>query len=366
MSALLFELLKLLPRELMRATSLRTNLFVLQRSAQLKLLFSSKKRQKAEAWASAFLPESASNSERRELVHAHVLNSILSGSMRHLLLVHDAAQNMDLLRVDGWNHVEQALDRGQGCVLLITHLGLPQLLRWYLQTSKHRVLNLVTMSLRLPPSDSWLGRYQNWVRRRYHKDDETTLGQGKQTLQYLKPAFHHLKSNGIVCIAGDVGSGSDQTSFTVRGSRVTIGVGGIALGLMTGAKVIPCFTLLGRDPVFQLQFQEPLNPGESTARDSRQTAMLTDYMGRIQQVIEAHPDNVIYPNYLSTRGGHRRSHKQADLPRQRQDTFPPNSKKSKPGQCLSHSSSDPASGGLGPPGEVVARIQNSNPPAESP
>lgn len=290
----------LITLELLRLCSLRTTLRCLRGLAWLKHVTHRRERRQAKLWASEILPGSTTASDREAFIRRHVTHSVVHAHLTPLILGHDAAQHADMLEVEGWEHAEEALRQGRGCVLLASHLGMPRLLRWHLRTRDHRVLNLMTMGLPEYPADSWRGRVRAWHRRRYHLDDETTLGHGGVAIRYLKPAFHHLERNGIVCIGGDTSSTGDgsPTSVEVRGRRITVGMGGLSLGLMTGAPIIPFFTMLGRAPEFRVVLQNPLQPGPGPGRDARLAALLADYARRIELQIERSPDNVLRTKFL--------------------------------------------------------------------
>ena len=154
------------------------------------------------------------------------------------------------------------------------------------------------------PSDhdnSWQARYYRWTRRRLRMDDESTLGHGGLSLKYLKPAFHHLRTNGIVYIAGDSPNWNEPDSgpfLTIRGRPFSVVTGGIDLAQLAGADVIPCFAFVGDRPPFCLQIQEPLRAGESGDRELRKQAMLADYRQRFEYQVERHPENILHPRYL--------------------------------------------------------------------
>lgn len=295
----------LITLELLRLCSLPTALRCLRGLGWLKHATHRHERRQAEDWAAEFLPGSTTTSERDAFIRRHVTHSVVYAHLTPLILSHDAARYADLLNVEGWEHVEEALRLGRGCVLLNTHLGMPRLLRWHLRTRGHPVLNLMTMGLPEYPADSWRGRLRAWHRRRYHMDDETTLGHGGVAIRYLKPAFHHLERNGIVCIGGDTSSTGDgsPTSIEIRGRRIQVGIGGLSLSLMTGAPIIPFFTILGHAPEFQVMLQSPLQPGAGPGRNARLAAMLADYGHRIEQQIERFPDNVLRTKFLKKPAG---------------------------------------------------------------
>ena len=83
-------------------------------------------RRKAIRWMDVSLPASASKTIRLRSAREHVINSLVKDFVSDLMMIHDAGKYPSLIRVEGWQHVQQALESGNGVILLTTHVGMPQ------------------------------------------------------------------------------------------------------------------------------------------------------------------------------------------------------------------------------------------------
>jgi lauroyl/myristoyl acyltransferase len=217
--------------------------------------------------------------------------------LTHTLLLHDARNYASLLQVDGLTHLQEALARGGGAVLLSSKVGLPRLLRWYLRTCHPNVLYLLLIGFPARADQSFSARFQRWHWSRFHFDRDSLAGNEPLSAQYMTRAFRHLRANGIVNIAGDGGTGEQRVPVTIAGRQHQLASGGIALGVLSGAAIIPCFTVMEPGDKFRIEFQPPLHIPANQDRDAQLRQLTTEYAARIDQYILAHPDNTVAPRY---------------------------------------------------------------------
>ena len=250
-------------------------------------------------WVEASLPASTTESIRRWTAREQVINSLTKKFASDLMMIHDASEYSSLIQVEGWEHVQKAVERGSGVVLLTTHVGIPRLLRWYLRTLDYHVYFLLKMGLPGAGQHSFRARFGRWHRNRYRLDDDELFGQEEVSVQYLKKAYRHLKQNGLVNISGDGSSGDRRIPVTICGRESSFATGGLSLGLLSGAAVLPCFTMLDSSPQFRLVIQRPLQDNQEAGREPQLESMLSDYVARIEAYIRQNPTNVFRPLYLS-------------------------------------------------------------------
>lgn len=254
---------------------------------------------RANCWMEAALPASTTKSIRRRTAREQVVNSLIKTFASDLMMIHDATEFSSLLQVEGWEHVQNAVERGNGVVLLTTHVGIPRLLRWHLRTVDNQVCYLLKMGLPNAEKHSFRARFGRWHRNRYRLDDDKLFGQEEFSVRYLKKAYRHLKQNGLVNIAGDGSSGDQRIPVTICGQKSSFATGGLSLGLLSGAAILPCFTRLGSSPQFRLVIQGPLHDNQGAGHEQQLESMLSDYVARIETYIRQYPTNVFRPLYLS-------------------------------------------------------------------
>ena len=270
---------------------------------RLQYCFSFGTRRRAHRWMEASLSELTSPEERRHKAREYVTNGVLREFLNYLIMIQDANRYSNLVEIDGWHRVCDALASGRGVVLLGTHVGMPRLLRWHLRTRDFQVYHLVKMALP-KMTNSWRGRLRRWRRNRYHLDDSELFGQEALNVQYLKKAYDHLQRNGLVHIAGDGPSAGRRIPVKICGREMTIGAGGLSLGVMSGAVILPCFTAFDESPRFQIQFQPPLCCGKTEDRSKQLEMLANDYALRVEEYIRLHPTNVFKPRYLDLAESH--------------------------------------------------------------
>lgn len=288
----MLEVLRLLP--LPRAVQLITA------SAHAMYALSWSKRRKAIHWLRETVPPQTPSPEMPKHARELFVHAAFRRYLNYVLSLHDANDWREWLEVAGWQHVEQALARNRGVVLLTCHTGLPRLERWFLRTQPHLVYYLYRIGFAAPGATSWGARFQRWHLHRFRLDSDHLLGNDELSVQYMKKAYNHLRRNGIVSISGDGSTGERRYPVTICGRNHSFPAGGISLGLMAGAAILPCFTIIGKAPRFRLVFEEALAlPTTHDPRDrTGNTRMLVEaYAARLEAYILRHPTNIAHPRY---------------------------------------------------------------------
>lgn len=239
----------------------------------------------------AFLPAGTPAAAVERLAREHALNRIAEIHLRYLVMRHDARDLGDLLEVEGWRHVEEALASGKGAVLLSSHVGFYRLLRWYLRTRDVETLHLMRIGVPEKPERTLRELAAARIRDRYRLAGDRLAGAGFEAA-YLKQAYEHLRRGGLVEIAGDGNAGSSHVLVRLRQRSWVFRTGGLALGQMAGAPVLPCFTTLERGPRFRLEIQRPLEHDAAPTRPLQIAAMARDYARRLEHYLDQHPSNV--------------------------------------------------------------------------
>ncbi len=254
----------------------------------------------ADRWLREALPDDTTPDDHQRLAKQLFVTAELKRYLNSLIMARDARDFESFLDIDGWSRLEEARKGGNGVVLLVSHLGFPRLLRWYLRTQEYPVYHLFTM--RLPKSDSrsLKDRLSLWRRARFHVDDDELFGQEDLGVQYLKKAYDHLRKNGFVNIAGDGGAGEHRQPVEICGKKYAFPTGGITLGLLSRAVILPCFA--GIDPTarFRIEVQEPLSCPQELSRSQQVSHLMQAYAERIEGFIRRHP------TYMSPRGYRRK------------------------------------------------------------
>jgi lauroyl/myristoyl acyltransferase len=287
--------------EILRLLPLSSAIRWIQLSGRTMHSLCPRQRRQAIQWLRNTVPAGTPSLDISRMASELFVYASLHRYLSYLLLLHDANNCRDLLEVQGWGRVEQALAQNKGVVLLSTHLGLPRLERWFLRTQPYRVYFLYRIGFAGQRDQSWRARLQRWHRNRYRLDSDPLLGNEAFSLQYMKKAHDHLRQNGIISISGDGSAGGRRYPVTICGRQHSFAAGGISLGLLTGAAVLPSFTSVHTSARFLIEIQEPLvvpNVSPSPAdRNAVTRAMVEAYAARVDEYILRHPTNVALPRY---------------------------------------------------------------------
>ena len=255
-------------------------------------------RRRAIEWMNFSLPASSQKIVRRRAAREQVINSLVKTFASKLMMIRDATKYPSLIQVEGLQHLVQAFESGNGAVLLTTHVGMPRLLRWYMRTLDYDVVYLLLVGRPKVAKDSLRAKFGDWHRNRYHLDNDAVFGREELSVQYLKKAYHHLQQNGLVNIAGDGWGGESRVPVRIFGKEQSFATGGLSLGLMAGAAILPCFTMIDSSSRFRIVIQAPLQSAKGEIR-AQLEPLASDYASRIEEYIQQNPTNVFGSQYLS-------------------------------------------------------------------
>lgn len=160
-------------------------------------------------------------------------------------------QNLDIIK--------EELRNNRGCILIHAHFGPAHLPLFHLAIAGYPIMQM--SYLREPENLSAIGRMISFrLRERYEKKIPAKF---TQVNQFLRPAFTHLKENGLLMITGD-GTGMGEfrgrfVPFPFLGHSMPFPIGPALFANKTGASLIPMFTVRdARCRRFVTVIEEPL------------------------------------------------------------------------------------------------------------
>lgn len=233
-----------------------------------------------------------------ELKRRRAANALINKYLTVLLMPRSVAKvraEVDF-SVHGWRHIESALSQGRGAVLLTSHVGMPRLLRWYLQSLDYPICQVFAMDIPKVATKAE-DHIKLWIRSRFQVQTEDLVGDEGFSIQYMKKAYDCLKQNGLVNIAGDGDISHRQVPVKILGRELRFPVGGLSLGLLGGAPVIPCFTAIEPGPALRIHIQDPLPVAEGRSRSEQLQELATAYAARVEEYIIGDSTNVHHSLY---------------------------------------------------------------------
>lgn len=197
--------------------------------------------------------------------------------------------------VDGWDRIELALDKGNGAILALPHLGCWEWAGFWVAEVKRRPITVVVESLEPPDLYSWFVALRE------------SLG------MHVVPLGPHaatavlaaLRDNHIVCLLcdRDIGGGGVEVDFF--GERTTLPAGPAALALRAAAPVFPTGVYYEGERT-RYGLVRPALDTERTGRLRDDVARITrDLTAELELLIRRAPEqwHLLQPNWPSDRAG---------------------------------------------------------------
>jgi KDO2-lipid IV(A) lauroyltransferase len=195
----------------------------------------------------------------------------------------------EMVEISGLEHLDEALRKGRGAVLVHGHFGPVHVPLVVLARMGYGMKQIGL------PSDeglSWVGRNVAYrLRLRY---EDMIPAEIIKADSFLRPVFRWLGENGVVMVTGD-GSGTDRlvgkhVDHEFFGHRFHFPLGPSMMAEKTGAGLLPMFITPGRNGRYNIIIEEPLRS------DLSGEEKLTDITGQFARRLEDHVHR--YPGYM--------------------------------------------------------------------
>jgi KDO2-lipid IV(A) lauroyltransferase len=183
-----------------------------------------------------------------------------------------------IARVEGWEHLEKAINRGKGVLLVTGHLGNWELLGAYL-ASRHPT-SAVVKSVYDPRFDTLI----TWLRSEKLKG--TVIKRGMA----LRGIIEALRQNHVILMLCDQDTGKDGVFVPFFEKLAWTQSGAARIAQRRGAAIVPAFVVRGEDHRFELQVEKeiPIPVTQDPEADVVET------VNRYTRVIESYVKT--YPN----------------------------------------------------------------------
>lgn len=157
----------------------------------------------------------------------------------------------NLVHASGIEHIDSALSKGKGVILLLSHFGSFLLPLPFLGFRGYKV-NQITGRQR----HSSLIAERIWAWRK--KEADRLPVKFIQSDRFLRPCYEALQRNELVAIAFDGRDGSKWSEVDFLGRKVRFSTGPFELARRTGATIIPVFVVRNKDNTHRLVFEPAL------------------------------------------------------------------------------------------------------------
>jgi KDO2-lipid IV(A) lauroyltransferase len=196
--------------------------------------------------------------------HARIVDEVFRSIARVLVAVAkfpriNKANIHEWIRYEGYEHFEQALDRGKGVLFATAHLG-----NWELSAFSHALMS-TPMHVVVRPLDN--PRIDALIESRRGASGNRLISKK----EFARSILHALKSNEAVGILVDQNAGlADGVFVDFFGAPACAGAGFAKIAALSGATVIPGFALWSeQERRYILRFYPPLPVTGDVTRDTQ-------------------------------------------------------------------------------------------------
>ena len=186
------------------------------------------------------------------------------------------------IRVEGVEHMEEALKAGKGAIGLSAHLGNFELAAAVLALMGFPVYAAVFVHQN-PHVDAFFSRQRARV------GVHAIRVRSKNQRNLFEASLAALQKNGILALVGDrdfFGNGLELPFF---GKRVRIPRGPAAFSLRTGAPIVPGFLVREKDGTYRFMLEKPIHAPENLSREEGVRQMTQQCVEAMSRVIRKYP-----------------------------------------------------------------------------
>lgn len=183
----------------------------------------------------------------------------------------------DLMFFKNLRYVDEALEKGKGAIILSAHLG-----NWELGGVSMGILGYSIWAIVLPHKDTVVNSFFDFQRTRKNLK---VIHFGSAVRQCLKV----LSENCLLAIVGDKDFSSGGVKIDFFGKEMLFPKGPAAFSIMTGAPIIPGFTIRNNDNTSTLVFEPPIEFKQTGNRENDIKALVSNYKKVIEDYIRRYP-----------------------------------------------------------------------------
>ncbi|HTS47738.1 MAG TPA: hypothetical protein VMH05_07335 [Bryobacteraceae bacterium] len=244
------------------------------------------RRAKAAAWIAAACGTTAEHARK---IAADSLSHNLFGTLDDLLLVRPGSDSMLCCDgVEGLHHLETALARGKGVILLVAHFCANRIALRYLAMRGYAAL---TVHNRQPTNvaEGRLGREFLQPRRiglqRRAFPEHVFVQDAECTLKIMR----RLRAGGLVMLQMDGRAGTNPIEHSFLGRRRHLASGVFEIVRLSDCAVVPTLCL-GRSDGLRICFDPMLEIVRGSSRDAFVSANLSQFLTIVEKQVIANPE----------------------------------------------------------------------------
>lgn len=177
-----------------------------------------------------------------------------------------------LIKIEGLEHIDSALKKGKGVIVLSAHMG-----NWELGGVAMASMGYPILAVALPHRHRKVNEFFNYQRERLGMAVVPSVGVA------VRRIYEALSKNKIIALVGDRDFANGGNKMPFLGVSKGIPRGPAVLSKRTGATIVPGFVIRQKDDSSVLTFYPALDPKES------EEEMISDYVKVIEEMIRRYP-----------------------------------------------------------------------------
>jgi len=203
-----------------------------------------------------------------------------------------------LTGIEGLEHLQAAVDRGQGVVLLTGHLG-----NWELGGVFLREQDLSVSVVYVPDQSPTAEAFRAFLRSRINIE-EIPIDPAAE-LSSL-PVLRALKQGRAVAMQGDRDFNDRGEPVDFFGAPAPFPPGPVLLARLTGAVLVPTFIIYTEDRHLKIEFGHPIEVEHTADRAGDVSRALRQWVGVLEKAVERWPEQwyTFFDFWAQRQGGH--------------------------------------------------------------
>jgi KDO2-lipid IV(A) lauroyltransferase len=191
----------------------------------------------------------------------------------------DAAYIKKYVKIEEARHIEQALERGKGVIILSAHIGNWELGGSVLGMLGYRMNAVVLSHKNESVNDFFI--------------DQRNMGNFR-SIEFganLRGCYRALKNNELLALLGDRNFSNTGVVTEFFGRKALMPIGPAALALRTGAAIVPSYMIRLADDTFKFVFEEPIYAEDKGRRDDAALEdVMKKYLPSVENAVRTYPE----------------------------------------------------------------------------
>jgi KDO2-lipid IV(A) lauroyltransferase len=196
------------------------------------------------------------------------------------------------VRIEGREHLDNALSRGRGVLMFQAHFGAFQMTMPAIGYSGY-TMNQISAS-----ASVWKEESASEAQKRMFdikaRNEYTLPVKHISVTSSLRPLFNALKTNEIVGITVDGGGGKKVVPIRFLGREASFQTGAPDIAVSTGAEIVPAFIVTERNMKHRLIMHEPIGFDPLLGKEENRESILQAFASLLEGHVYEHPEHYGY------------------------------------------------------------------------